>query len=786
MARTVSRRQLWSRARKLGERILYPLRNSLAGAPPPPADIDALLTGDAADAIARAGGMVEYLRSRQEPRWFPGPDIASGERQRFPEEARTSLSRAEDVAGGRYTFLNVAAPELGHPPPWLSCPAGGKEWTYLLNRFHYLLDVGRAYRYTGDERFVTACLELVDDWIRENPLGHPVTWESVSCAWRIENWFAALLHLLPSNLVTDQWTERVLASIAQHAEYLRDHIEYDLAGNHLLFEAKGLIVAGVMLPELRSASQWREEGLELLRREVARQVLPDGGHGELASHYHVEITLLLTEIAILLGRNNLRVPPEIAEALNRMYRFLRWITRPDGHIPMLGDSVRDEPIEAGTLLTLGAGHVGDPSLAWNARSGAQVDRLLGEGASRSLTAGARAPAPGRHSRVFPSSGYVVARSGWASTSDYMVWDCGPFGMRAGPGHGHADPLSFELVLGGRTVVMDPGVYQYEPGPWRDFFRGVSGHNTVRVAGRDPCTLWSAYRVMHPPRVRLLGWAESHGICLGAAEHDGYKRDLGTLHRRLVAWLLGEVWLVVDWLYPRTSLEWEAFLHFPPGARIEHGGGGFTLISADGSRTEGLLLAPGVSCDVLEGARQPNQGWISYGFGEKKPAPVLRIAGSDMAWPLAMLVADSGRLDTWTAVNGDGGSVLLRKVHADGEMLVALKGPMAARFAAQDLETDGHAAVVEWRNRQLLRVFVFRGRYVLWRGTPLMEARRVTDVLSWRREGSVGVVQGSPGSVVRVDPGEATVPGKAGEVLSSPNLFQFPTRNPWAVPRPWRS
>ena len=42
-----------------------------------------------------------------------------------------------------------------------------------------------------------------------------------------------------------------------------------------------------------------------------------------------------------------------------------------------------------------------------------------------------------------------------------------------------------LSAGGREMLIDPGTYAYHTQrPWRDYFKGASAHNTVRVDGLD--------------------------------------------------------------------------------------------------------------------------------------------------------------------------------------------------------------------------------------------------------------------------------------------------------------
>lgn len=58
----------------------------------------------------------------------------------------------------------------------------------------------------------------------------------------------------------------------------------------------------------------------------------------------------------------------------------------------------------------------------------------------------------------------------------VLFDAGPIGADANPGHGHADFLSFEMSLGDARLVVDPGTPTYRAGAERDFGRSWQAHN----------------------------------------------------------------------------------------------------------------------------------------------------------------------------------------------------------------------------------------------------------------------------------------------------------------------
>jgi len=79
--------------------------------------------------------------------------------------------------------------------------------------------------------------------------------------------------------------------------------------------------------------------------------------------------------------------------------------------------------------------------------------------------------------------YKLAQNGF-----HVVLRCGEAGQRGNGGHAHADLQSFELSIGGRRFVVDPGTYVYTPIPKeRNHFRSCGSHNAYHPVGREPVT-----------------------------------------------------------------------------------------------------------------------------------------------------------------------------------------------------------------------------------------------------------------------------------------------------------
>lgn len=324
---------------------------------------------------------------------------------------------------------------------------------------HYGEDALRAAR-AGDAAGARAA---ITGWIDRHPPGRGDAWHPYPLSTRVGNWIAALA------LVPDASTESVRASLWRQLLHLERNVEHDVLGNHLIRNARALLLGGAAFGSARLL----EHGEALLARELPEQILADGGHYERSPVYHLVVLRDLLEV-------DAAVPGIVpGDVLARMRRFAAALARPDGAPALFNDGGLD-----------------------------LAPRLDLPAADDGLT-------------VFPETGYAVRRSGGL----WLAFDCGSPSPPYLPAHAHADALSFQLWLDGRPVVVDPGTFTYEAGPERDWFRGTAAHSTVAVGG-DQFRLWGAFRSGPLPRVELLE-ATARELA-GAVEYRGVRHE-----RRLV-------------------------------------------------------------------------------------------------------------------------------------------------------------------------------------------------------------------------------------------------------------
>jgi len=203
-----------------------------------------------------------------------------------------------------------------------------------------------------------------------------------------------------------------------------------------------------------------------------------------------------------------------------------------------------------------------------------------------------------------------------------VADAGPLGYLSIAAHGHADALALTLSAGGHEILIDPGTYAYHTQKkWRDYFRGTSAHNTVRVDGVDQSVIGGNFMWLKHAKARCEQWQSDATRDFFAGSHDGYERLADPVtHRRSIEFdKQVQVIRVTDTLTCKATHQVEICWHFAETCRIQCMG---NEISARCGNQNAAMTMPGSGWSpvILSGQDDPPMGWISRHFDQKCPGP----------------------------------------------------------------------------------------------------------------------------------------------------------------------
>ncbi len=570
--------------------------------------------------------------------------------------AQDIISRADAICAGKFDILGYGSLSFGDPVNWHLDPVAGREpplvhWSRIdplsieqvgdskvvweLSRHQWLLDLGQAYRITGNERYAECFVDLVTRWMDANPAGFGINWSSaLEAAMRLLSWCWALSFFRGASALSPAVFYTMLSWIQQHARFIeRNYSRYFSPNTHLTVEALGLFYVGVLFPELEGAGRWRVLGAQTLIDQISLQVYADGGYFEQSTRYQYYTVETYLHFVILAKQNHIALPEHVETRLKKMVRFLLHLRRPDGTLPQIGDT------DGGWLLPFQRRGTGDyralfsiaavlfdsGTFAWAADSLAlETQWLFGKNTENiAPRAKPRAPLPDPlHS--FRDSGYVVMRSGWHSRAHQMIVDTGPLGCRVSGGHGHADLLSIQCSCWGENYLVDAGTYCYTADAgWRDYFRSSGAHNTLLIDGRGQASPNGAFSWHSRPTARLRQCSLMPGYSVVDASHTAYGSNESPIkHRRRVLFITSDYWIVVDDVFGADEHRIELRYQFAPMPVAQDSQGWVRACGRNSNLLLRTFAAKGLTCALAEGSEEPRIGWYSPNYGQRLPAPAV--------------------------------------------------------------------------------------------------------------------------------------------------------------------
>jgi uncharacterized heparinase superfamily protein len=449
-----------------------------------------------------------------------------------------------------------------------------KLWRYNLHYFDYLFDSGRSQDMQ---------IHLITDWIAKNPPCTGEGWEPYPLSLRIVNWIKFFLQV--DAALQEEW----LQSLYKQALWLEKNIEYHILANHYLKNGVALFFAGVFFDGV-DAGRWMKKGLKILREEVAEQFLADGGHYERSLMYHSICVTDLLDVLNFSQNSQSAISAEETSPLRgtvtASLNFLNEICLPDSEIPLFNDSafrIAPSPRRIFDYARIVIGY--EPFVR---TTGLVI-----------------------HEK--PQSGYYICCNG----RDAIIVDCGAIGPDYQPGHAHCDTLSYELTISGQRVIVDSGVFDYEPSSERAYARSTRAHNTVVVDGEEQSEIWGVFRVARRAKpIRASFEKQVDGSVLFKGSHDGYVRLTGKpIHTRQLSYDGKERWVIKDRLEGRGTHRMESYIHIHPDFQIVKSESGIHVIEPNGS-TLAII-------DALESCHtRVEQGWYFPEFGLKRENHVI--------------------------------------------------------------------------------------------------------------------------------------------------------------------
>lgn len=362
--------------------------------------------------------------------------------------------------------------------PWTGTQ-GGPAWTEALHDFEWL----RHFTANGGDTARRHARALVAGWLGHFPRWQALTWRPDILGRRLIAWFHAWSFLVEGSETT--FTRSFHAALLRQARHLSNAIDQAPAGASRIDATVAFVYSCLCLDD-RAGLMPR--AVARLEAEIARQILPDGGHVSRCPTTLLGVLARLVGLkAALIGAN--QTPPRgVIEAIDRIAPALRMLRHGDGAFGLFQGGIE-----------------GDTRLA---------DAVL-----------SRAEAHGKPLAEAPYSGFERA----TAKKGLLLVDVGPPPDPATTGgRPHAGLLACEFSSGKDRLLVNCGETLRTDGVWAGALAATAAHTTLVLDDHHALDIAKPETWPERPRVERQ---ETEGAIWIAAEHDGYRSRYGLKHRR---------------------------------------------------------------------------------------------------------------------------------------------------------------------------------------------------------------------------------------------------------------
>lgn len=494
----------------------------------------------------------------------------------FPESQSKIIQSADTVCNHIFDLLGSGPKFLGVEINWHLDFKVNRTWALIhpkaidvdelnkpsdikipweLSRCQHFVTLGQAYWLTQDEKYAYEFKSSVESWIKSNPYKLGVNWLcTMDVAIRVANWILSWHFFKNSSVFDEKFMNKFLNIIHLHGKHIINNLENKgkVTTNHYLSDIVGLLYIAVNFPEFDESRSWKEFAIKELKKEMKKQVNPDGMDFEGSTCYHRLVLELFFFSALLTITNDDSFDKDYEKAarkifgneyvdrLCKMFKFVLYALKPNGMMPQIGDNdngrlfilSEKEILDMRYLLNLGAIFFNEPKFKIN-EFGFTEDAfwVFGEEGYKRWESLKVYSIKNLKSKDFPDSGIYVIRDDLVYVIIHLVSN----GQGGIGGHSHNDVLSFELNVNGKDFIVDPGSCCYTCDyKKRNLFRGSAYHNTVVVDGEgiNRFKEKEIFGISDYAKPKVLKWETGKDYNTFVAEHYGYKRLYNpVIHKR---------------------------------------------------------------------------------------------------------------------------------------------------------------------------------------------------------------------------------------------------------------
>lgn len=588
-----------------------------------------------------AAKLLEHLRQRTTPKLLFSPDnlgnIAALCREHDPDETAWETEIADNAVEGRaYAASNAYCRrfvELDRDTfDYSKYEHADPQSIHGLNRQRWLAALARTYWHDRDPKYFEALMDHWDFHARVVPMDEslfqrlhavgasarmPTPYHELDNFIRLTNWWWAFWLALFAKEMTPERAAVLLARCLRlfdlvAARGIRHH-----AHNFTAMQLEALYLWAMALPEVTGMTVWQSNARNSAEAGLHAAVFEDGVQWEKSISYHVGC-IRWYAVPFLLGRvNGDDWAEESGAKLRRMGEYVDALVTPDGRMPLLSDSDRNQAWRhpLALLKFVFSGQPFQNCVRPTVFSLWAADGAVWEAAGTADEAAVH---------NFPNAGVVAVRSPGGSSASMLIVDNGP----TNAGHSHKDNMTVHYEALGRPVLVDPGRAVYRQDADRSWVTRAESHNTIYPEPNDlragDFVETQAFIPLSPgdPRIGATTASRRDDICFVQTSFSGFADDLEAGVRRAVAFPLdgGAPWLAaLDVVDGAGEQQWTNSWLFPGSEPISELDGGYQIALESGLRVN-------FACAATEELRRRDDAmfWVPA-YNSKSPARWLRFS-----------------------------------------------------------------------------------------------------------------------------------------------------------------
>lgn len=351
---------------------------------------------------------------------------------------------------------------------WEEDPFNNRSWQWRLHWFEFVnFLISYNYR-NNDQDSLNLCRDLIESWL-DKYMGRLTSFEFVwhdhATALRAEVLLSFLNYV---EFYAKEWMhenyvfiERIQAFLLESKIKLSDESFYSLHTNHGLEQARVLLLLSIFFHDEID----QKLAINRLQSELLYSFTSEGVHKENSPGYHQFVLKVFLNIISKFPKNVLGdLSEQFEEIGSKALRFLAHITRPDGYLPIIGDTELIKPSDSYSVYFA---------------NDIEYQEYL-----YSSTLGRRGKKPREIFKVYEKSGYAIYRNQWGNKDDFnktiqLILKAGCLSRY----HHQQDEGHILLFAYGEDWLIDSGLYNYiNSDPIRKYIRSRVAHNVPVIPG----------------------------------------------------------------------------------------------------------------------------------------------------------------------------------------------------------------------------------------------------------------------------------------------------------------